>query len=483
MPATDIPLRDYQITTKNYIVSHPYCGIFLTMGLGKTSSTIAALQEIEPPGHILIVAPLNIAKITWPSELVKWSITARTRSFILNERGKKLSKAKRLERYEESLTGPPMIHFINYEMIHDLVDWMLENSTFWPFRTVIIDESQAVKNVSSRRHKALAKVRPDIDRLIELTGTPTPQGLLDLYGQIKLLDGGASLGKNITAYKDTFFYVSKTIDGIPVQWEPLPGAKEEIYSRIRHLVMSLENTQVLTPGVLPHTIYVELDAKERAEYKKFKDEMVLNLSDELGHDIAEDAEIVAASSGVLATKLMQYASGSIYVNENHDYHVIHNKKIEAVDAILQSVNSPTLIAYRFRSDRERLPIELEKLGHTVTVFDGTTEMMDRWNEGKIPVLMIHPASAGHGLNFQFGGNNIIWYTLPDSGEHWLQTNKRLDRPGQTEVVNIFVILTRGTYDMRKPDALAKKELAQDDLMRAIRIEADHIRELPFSDET
>lgn len=361
--------------------------------------------------------------------------------------------------------------------------WARRNHTkaspwHWPFPTVVIDESQGVKSPSSERFKALKKVRPAITRLIELTGTPSPQSLLDLWSQIYLLDGGAALGATMTAYKERWFYPTRYVDNRPVAWEPREGAKEEIYDRIKHLVMSVENTSVQMPAETVTDVFVHLDAGEMKAYKEFADTAILDV---LGPD-GSDCTLTASNAAVLSAKLTQFASGTMYTDpDKYEFVDIHDKKIEMLDYILRNENTPTIVAYRFVSDRIRLERELKKLGHDVHLFDGSREMVRDWNAGKYDVLLLQPASAGHGLNLQDGGHTLVWYTLPVSLEQYLQANARISRQGQKHPVNIYRLLTKGTYDTRLPGMLSGKKLTQDDLIAAVRQEVIDLNNLDPDD--
>lgn len=471
-------LLPHQALIKQYIIDHPHCGIFLGVGGGKTYSILQSLAAIRPAGHILVVAPLNITRSTWPDEIEKWKFPLRTKSLIVNDNDKKLTRAKRLKLYQEALTEPPTMYFINQELIKDLVDNMPTRGTgankefLWPFPTVIIDESQGVKNPASARFKALKQARSAIIRLVELTGTPTPNGLLDLWAQVYLLDEGLALGKNITAYKDKYFNVTKFANNRPIEWEPKEGAKEEIYSRISHLVMSTENTSIVMDAAIVEDVNIAMTKDELDAYKDFKKELVLDLmAANPGEPIIT---IVAKNQAVLTSKLLQFAAGTLYIDDDHNYRVIHDHKIQMTDYLIRNTDGPVIVSYMFRSDRMELIKELSAKGHDVRPFDGSRAMVKEWNEGKVPVMLLHPASAGHGLNLQDGGNTLIWYTVPHSLEHWIQTNGRLDRMGQKKPVTIYRLITKGTRDMRQPLNLERKDMVQKSLLNAVFVASDEL---------
>lgn len=593
-PAMPQPTSTQQYAI-DFLTTRPSSGIWLDMGLGKTLVTLMALQQIRPIGHILVVAPKNIARSTWLDEIEKWSMPIRTRSLIYDERDRKLSRAKRLERFEQVFSDPPTMYFINQETLTQpvqttnvltpvnapasagspslsagagelldliranqpitqeeaieryrdqvalrtgdkppskksstaaaqellktqhvvresiecrhcggegcrqckfgLVDQMPiqridgKDTIIWPFRTVIIDESQGFKSHSSSRFKALKTVRPAIDRLIELTGTPAPNGLMDLWSQIYLLDGGQALGENITAYRDRWFvpeYVRGT--NTPARWHPLPGAEEEIHQAISHLVISAKNTDLGRTEPVVNDVNVTLPADLMEAYKDFKRELVLDVvrpyQDENGKLTQSVQSIVAENNAVLTSKLMQFASGTLYTADpddpstKGDYTVIHDEKIQMAEYLIRNNNnSPVLLTYHFRSDKEQLLKKLTAAGIDAQEFDGSREMVRRWNAGGVQVMLVHPASAGHGLNLQHGGHTLLWYTLPFSLEHYLQTNKRLDRPGQTQTVTIHRLLTKGTHDMRMPSVLGTKKATQDRVIDAVDMEQALIAEV------
>lgn len=477
-----MPLLPHQEIVKKFIVEQPHCGIFMGVGSGKTYSVLRALAEVRPAGHILVVAPVNIARSTWVDEIEKHNIPLRNKSLIVNANDKKLSRAKRLEAYAQVFHDQPSMYFINRELIEDLVKNMPTVGTGkneeiqWPFPTMIIDESQGVKNPASSRFKALKTIRPAVDRLIELTGTPTPNGLLDLWAQVYLLDQGAALGKNITAYKDRWFKVSKFANNRPIAWEELPGAKEEIYARIQHLVMSTENTSLDMPEKNLIEINVSMTPAEMVAYKAFKKDLVIKLLAANPND--PPLLVVAQNQAVLTNKLLQFASGTLYTDEDHNYTVIHEHKLEMADYLIRNTDGPVMMTYMFRSDREQMLKRLTEMGHDIQAFDGTRAMVAKWNRREIPVMILHPESAGHGLNFQNGGKTLIWYTMPHSLEHFTQTNGRLARMGQaSDTVDIYQLLTKGTHDVKMPMKLARKDQVQKGLLDAVYIAADEYNSL------
>lgn len=338
----------------------------------------------------------------------------------------------------------------------------------WIFPFVILDEAQSFKSYTSARFKALKKVRPQIRRLVELTGTPSPNGLMDLWSQIYLLDQGERLGRTITEYRNAYFIPGLVMNGYPVQWKPKPGAEDAIYSRISDIVISMKNTALRLPPLTFNNVKVYMEPDELKLYKEMKKEFMLTF--ENGDD--DPTEVIAANAAVLSAKLRQMASGALYTDEEHNYKIIHRRKLEHVAYLLRSTSTPVLIAYHFHTDRIMLETYLTALGFEPQVFDGSTAMYRAWNAGEIPIMMLHPASAGHGLNFQDGGHTLIWYTMPWSLEEYLQTNARVYRQGQKEPVVIHHILTANTIDERVLGALEKKDMSQARLIEAVLAEVD-----------
>ena len=463
-----ITLHPYQEYTKNFIINTPKCGVFLDMGSGKTLITLTALMDIKPKGHILVIAPKTIARSTWLDEIRKWNIGVRTKSLIVNERGRNLSIKKRNELFEKIWTDPPTMYFINRELITKLIDSMpmKHNKVLWPFPTVIIDELQSFKSYNAKRFKYMKSIQSQITRFIGLTGTPTPKGLEDLWAEIYLMDGGERLGKTITAYRQSYFYPAMYIDGHPVNYLPQPNAEQIIYDKIKDIVISIKNPNIKLPALTITDFPIYLNDTEKKLYKKFVKTQVLETLD--------GQQVTAANAAVLFAKLRQMASGSIYTNKN-EYTIIHNHKLEACEYIVNNTNSPVLIAYHFKSDKEMLIDYLNKNDTPAVVFDGSPEMIRAWNAREIKVMLIQPASAGHGLNLQHGGHTLVWYTLPASLEEYLQTNARLYRQGQNEPVTIIRLMTDGTVDHKILRLLEYKDFSEKSLLDAVSATIDEAK--------
>ncbi|HEU5223115.1 MAG TPA: DEAD/DEAH box helicase [Candidatus Lumbricidophila sp.] len=470
----------HQVPMKDWIVSHPFCGIWLEVGGAKTLTTLAALAEIRPSGHILVIAPLAIARSSWISEIEKWGFPIRTKSLVVDENDKKLSKAARLAIYDEFFTAMPTMYFINQDLVKDLVESMPvkrygnKRSRVWPFSTVIIDESQEFKNPSGVKFKALKSVRSAIIRLIELTGTPAPQGLQDIWSQIYLLDEGRALGASFLEYRTRYFRPTMFVNGTPRKWELLPGAEEIIHQRIQHLVLSAKNDSIPMQPITFEQVDIPLPQYAQSAYREFKREQVLELAmpDPKNPDTMM---ITADNAAILRGKLLQFASGTLYTGENHDRDFVqmHEAKLETLFELavpLYQAREPLMVAFRYRSDAQLIPEYLRQRGIWTEVFDGSLDMRERWNRREIPVMLLQPASYGRGLNLQAGGSELIWYSLPDSLEHWIQTVGRLHRIGQTNPVRVRSLVIEATQDARQPDLLRRKKITQAALVESVRYE-------------
>lgn len=464
-----VKLHDYQITAKNFIMQHPKCGLFLDVGFGKTIITLSAIQDLclqgQISGHILIVAPKAVAMSTWPSEMEKWGMHPNCVSLILNEKGKQLTKAKRWDLYAGIENHVPSFYFINRELLFDLIDWHKQNRKTWPFQTVVIDELQAFKSHSSKRFKALKSVCDSIKRFIGLTGTPQPNGLMDLWSTIYLMDSGQRLGRTITEYRNTYFNPGLYANGYPVTWRARAGADKIIYDKIKDIVISIKNPDLKLPAVTEHNVYCYMLPDELALYKSFVKEKIITSADAQGNEITA----TAVNNGVLVNKMKQMASGTLYIDDSptKDYMLIHNQKLEMLQYIIENTGSPVLVAYYFNSDLSEIKKRLTSMHIEPVILDGSIAMQDDWNAGKIPVMLMHPASMGAGLNLQFGGHTLVWYTLPASLEHYIQTNGRLARQGQPNPVMIHYLLTKQTYDEKQIVNLYNKDFSEKACMDAV----------------
>lgn len=463
----EIKLRNYQITARDFLIKTPKAGLFLDVGFGKTLTTLSALKELSAQkqlhGHVLVIAPKAIARSTWIDEMAKWGIKANIVSLIVNEKGKQLSRAKRLELYGAIETHKPAFYFINREMICDLVKWHDQNKKDWPFPTIIIDELQSFKSYKAERFKAIKSVMPYTKRFIGLTGTPIPNGLMDLWAEIYMMDGGKRLGKNITRYRNTFFDPGLVIDNNVVRWNIKPGAEEEIYKRISDLVISIKNPDIKLPALTYNNIYCHMSDEEKKQYKTLMKEKVLDVKDSKGNS----STITAVNAAVLSAKLRQMASGTLYINENKEYVVIHKHKLETLEYIINNTSSPVLVAYYFKSDKDQIIDYLTKAKINAQKFDGSPEMIHEWNKGNIPVMLLQPKSCGHGINIQDGGHTLVWYTIPDDLESYIQVIGRLYRQGQKYPVVVHHLLTEGTVDPRILKNTQNKNISEQALIDAV----------------
>ena len=410
-----------------------------------------------------MIAPKKIAINTWPAEIEKWDHTKNATYTVLSG----LSKKKREEELKQVFDKPAQFYFVNPELTKKLVDLFGKH---WPFKNVVIDEVQTFKSYNSQRFKALKKVRPYINRVIALTGTPAPNSLMDLWPQITLLDDGRRLGKNITAYRNTYFNPGRrTPQGYPYEWLLKPGAEDIIYDKIDDVVISMKSKDYLNmPDITYNTVKVSMSGSERKIYKKMKKEHVLPLVD--------GTKITSKNAATLSAHLLQLANGAIYMDKDtRDVAELHERKIDALEQIIDSSQgSPILVYYWFQHDLKRIK---ERFGEDVTVFDGSTDHVDRWNNKEFPVMLAHPASAGYGLNLQDGGHIIAWFSLPNGSLGiYQQANARLHRQGQAEPVIVHHIVTRGTVDINMLHSMDTKEENQERLMHSVKAELQDITE-------
>lgn len=436
--------HSYQEFAREFILDHPVCCLMLDMGLGKTVVTLTAvwLMALDSfdVGKILVIAPKRVAEDTWPKELKKWEhLTGLTYSLVLG------SKKQR----EESLQKKATIYIINREN----VAWLVENYK-WDFDTLVIDELSSFKSNKAQRFKALKKVRPKVQRVIGLTGTPAPNSLLDLWPQMYLLDMGERLGRFIGGYRDRFFKPDKRNKEIIFSYKPRDGAEESIYQLINDICISIKAVDFLDmPDKISNRVEVSMDKKEKELYEEFKREMIITLKGD---------EIDAINAAGLSNKLLQMANGAVY-GENKKVVSIHDKKLDALEDLIEASNGkPLLVAYWYKHDLERISKRFD-----VRIIQ-TTKDIDDWNAGEIPVALIHPASAGHGLNLQDGGSTMIWFGLTWSLELYQQLNARLWRQGQKNTVVIQHIVTSGTHDEDVMRALECKDMRQSALIAAVK---------------
>ena len=439
--------HNYQKYAVEYIKSHPVAAILLDMGLGKTVISLTAMADLLFDSFevhkILVIGPLRVARDSWPMEVAKWEHLKHLTYAVAI--GTPAERRAALERNAD-------ITIINREN----VDWLVE-SGYFDFDMVVIDELSSFKNHTVKRFKALMKVRPKVNRIVGLTGTPSSNGLMDLWSEFRLLDMGERLGKFITRYREAFFMPDKRNSQMVFSYKPRPDAEEEIYRRISDITISMKCTDHLNmPELISSQCEVVLSDDERKQYEKLKSELVLTLS---------AGEITVSNAASLTNKLSQLSNGAIY-DDDRNIVEFHQRKLDALEDIIESANgNPILVAYWFKHDLERIRKRFD-----VREIKTSKDITD-WNAGKIPVALIHPASAGHGLNLQSGGSTLVWFGLTWSLELYQQTNARLWRQGQTAgTVVIQHIIAKGTIDERVLNALSKKELTQNALIDAVKAE-------------
>lgn len=437
--------HDYQEYAKQKIIEQKDCGLFLEPGLGKTVITLSAIWDLMfdyfDISKVLVIAPLRVAENTWTEELEKWDhLTYLRISKVLG------TEAQRIE----ALNTPADIYVINREN----VAWLADLGE-WDFDMLVIDELSSFKNASSKRFKALRRKRPGIDRVVGLTGTPSTNGLMDLWSEIYLLDQGQRLGKTLSSYRADFFVPDRMNGWIVYSYRPRPYAEEWIYSRLSDLCVSMKSQDFLNmPERLERDITVKLPPAAREKYKELEREMVAKL---------EGKTVDAVNAAVLTNKLLQMASGAVY-DENKAVAELHTAKLDALEDLIEAANGkPVLIYYNYRHDKERIQNRFKEAQEIKTPEDFRS-----WNRGEIPVAIAHPASMGHGLNLQHGGSTVIWFSLPWSLELYQQANARLWRQGQKDTVVIFRLIGETTIDRDVVRALAKKDLTQENLMQAVK---------------
>lgn len=438
--------HEYQKFATQFILSNPIAAVFLEMGLGKSVITLTALFDLCLDQFlirkVLVIAPLRVARDTWPLEIEKWNhLDGLTYSVAVGTEGERIS----------ALTKPADVYLINREN----VDWLINKSGYsFDFDMVVIDELSSFKSYQAKRFRSLLKVRPKVKRIVGLTGTPSSNGLMDLWAEFRLLDFGERLGRYITQYRMNFFVPDKRNQQIIFSYKPKPGAEDAIYQQISDITISMKSADFLQmPKCVINEVEVKLSEKERIIYDELKREMVVSLGEE---------EIDASNAATLSGKLLQMANGAIYNEEKSVLH-IHDRKLDALEDLIEGANGkPVLIAYWYKHDLNRI-----KKRFPVREIQTSKDILD-WNNGNISLAAIHPASAGHGLNLQSGGSTLIWFGLTWSLELYQQTNARLWRQGQTSTVVIHHIISKDTIDEDVMKALKKKEKVQGNLIDAVK---------------
>lgn len=438
--------HEYQTYATNFILSHPVAAIFLEMGLGKSVITLTAIYDLTLDSFlirkVLVIAPLRVARDTWPAEIEKWDhLKGLTYSVAIG------CEAQR----KAALLQKAQVYIINREN----VDWLVNESGIpFDYDMVVIDELSSFKSHTSKRFRALRKVRPLVKRIVGLTGTPSSNGLLDLWAEIGILDMGKRLGRYVSHFRNAYFVPDKRNQQIIFSYKPKPGAEEDIYRLISDITISMKNTDYLKlPELVMNEVPAYLSDDESKHYERMKSDMVLSL---------KGKEIDAVNAAALSNKLLQMANGAVY-DENGGVVRIHDRKLDALEDIIEAANGkPVLVAYWYKHDLERI---VERF-HACRL--DSAESIKRWNDGEISLGVIHPASAGHGLNLQYGGCCLVWFGLTWSLELYQQTNARLWRQGQKDTVIIHHIITKDTIDENVMQTLRRKDKTQTALIDAVK---------------
>ena len=439
--------HDYQTYCTNFILENKSAGLFLDMGLGKSVITLTALTELLhnrfEVSKVLVIAPLRVADATWIDEVIKWDHLSNLKlSKVLGSK-----KDRTMALYKKA-----DIYTINRENVPWLVEFYKNE---WPFDMVIIDELSSFKSPSAKRFRALKKVKHKIKRIVGLTGTPAPNGLLDIWSQLYLLDGGERLGRTFSGYRGRYFHPQKYVNGgIPTDYALNDDAEEKIYSKISDVCISMKALEYLKmPEIVFNKVDVMLSEKEMKLYRQLERDLLLPLA---------DSDVDAANAAVLSNKLLQMSGGTVY-DEFGDVQPIHDRKIEALEDLIEAANGkPVLIYYGFKHERDRIKARFD------TGDINTPEDIAKWNKGEMKIALCHPASAGHGLNLQAGGSCIIWFGMTWSLELYQQANARLWRQGQKSTVVIHHILAKDTIDHRVMMALHNKDTSQAALIEAVK---------------
>lgn len=448
-----LSLHDYQEVTKDFIIRTPYAAVILDMGMGKTATTLSAINELMfdryEVSKVLVIAPLRVANTVWSDEIEQWEELRHLRYAKIVGTPKQRRAA--LEQDAD-------IYIVNRENL----PWLVEQcSPYFKWDMVVIDELSSFKSWQSKRFKAFMVMRPYMKRVVGLTGTPSSNGLMDLFAEFKVIDGGERLGRFIGEYRSRYFREGARNGQVVYNYLPMDYAECQIYDKIDDITISMKAMDYLEmPELISTKKVVHLTDKEKSDYKQFKKDYVLA-------DL-ENGEVTAANAASLSNKLLQMANGAVYSN---DYQVVslHDQKLDALEDIIEAANGePVLVAYWFKHDVQRIEERLVKLKVKGTILK-TEEDIREWNKGKISVDLLHPASAGHGLNLQKGGHHLVWFGLIWSLELYQQTNARLWRQGQqADTVVIQHIVTQGTIDEEILKALESKDAQQSRLIEAVK---------------
>ena len=442
-PLNRVLLHSYQLKAVDFIKSQESCALWVDMGLGKTVTTLTAVADLMDSftvGRVLVIAPLRVAINTWPEEIAQWKHVRHLSYSVVCG-----SKQQRLN----ALTGKEDIHLINREMVTWLVEYYGKN---WLYDMVVIDEASSFKSSKAKRFKALKKVLPKINRVVELTGTPASNGLLDVWAQIFLVDKGQRLGKTFSGFRDRYF----VSDYRGYHWEPRKGSEEEIYERLQDVCLTLSAKDYLElPRRVDNVITLNLGRQEASQYRELEKEFLLKL---------EQGTVEVLNAATLSNKLLQFSNGALYTDDKGKWEEVHQHKLNALEEIIEEASGqPVLVAYNFKSDKARIK---QHFKNAVAIDED--DAIEKWNAGKVPMLLAHPASAGHGLNLQKGGNIIVWFGLNWSLELYQQFNARLHRQGQTKPVFIHHLVMNESVDVTVLEALQNKRITQKALLDALK---------------
>lgn len=479
-----VVLKPHQETCRKFIIQHPKCGVFLDVGYGKTLTTLKAIDDLKCR-NVLIVAPKAIARTTWHKEVKKWNFNFNC--FSMMERidpktgeKKELSLKQLIPLYEaicHTAKNTTNLFITSRDRIVHLAQWCLDNDN-WPFDMIVCDEFQSFKGGKTKRTDAICTMAEHTYRLIGLTGTPMPNSIEDIWSEIKILDGGKRLGRYITHFRNKYMHSTMVVNGHAVGWKANYGAEEEIFKKIADITISVKTDLHLPPCTI-NDVPIQLSDEDLQRYKKFASSGIFNLEEidqfaafKSGEDYTK---IAPANAAVLASKLLQIASGTVY-DEHHQVYEVHNQKLAMTQYLVDNTGGPVLIAYHFACDKDRL-LNTIKVGpdEKIVWFDGSEKMQDAWNRGDYKVMLLQPASCCHGINLQDGGSTLIWYSIPWSLEHYIQTNGRLYRQGQKNPVVIHRLIAMNTFDVRVANALLTKRFGNDSLLEAVQREIQNLQ--------
>ena len=442
----------YQRRATDFVVHNRYTALFLDMGLGKTVATLTALQQLKEDymeiDKTLVIAPKSVARNTWTGESHKWDHLRDMRLSIVMGTDKQRRKA---------LEAEADVYVINRDNVTWLVNYCCNTLRRWPFDSVVVDESSSFKNPQSRRFKSLRKMTPQIRRMVLLTGTPSPNGLMDLWAQINLLDSGKRLGRTLSMYRQQYFRPGKHNGHVVFEWIPRAGSRERITEVISDICLSMQAEDYLEmPDLIQAGVTIALADDEMKGYQDFEKEQLMQV---------DEAQIEAVTAAALTNKLLQYTGGAVY-DSDHEWHKVGDSKMEALQSILEATEEPVLVFYQYQHEKERILADFGN--YQPVLFNGEPEILKKWNDREIRLLLCHPASVAYGLNMQEGGRTIVWYTPTWNLELYQQANARLYRQGQDKPVLLYHIVATGTMDERVMDALGGKGDCQTALLRRIK---------------